>query len=250
MRAWRAAGLAALALIVVQHGHGLAQTTTSSAQNKAPAPAEKARAAARKATTAAGAAAAAAATATALVHASEEQRHAFSLAHLGEYQCEFKRMVRVLANPVHEGYVDLHFDKHVVTARPVLSSTGAVRLEDVRGRFLMVQIAFKSMLMDTKIGQRVADDCQHDHHRDARRAAADAPPSPGLGIGRPAALPDPPAAATAPITVPAAAPSAAPPFTGSPAGPSGSFEPIPPPVTPTPAPPAQTVTSGTGSSLI
>lgn len=211
MRAWRAAGLATLALFLVHHGYGLAQTTTSSAQKKAPAPAEKARAAARKATTAAGAAAAAAATASALVHASEEQRHAFSLAHLGEYQCEFKRMVRVLANPVHEGYVDLHFDKHVVTARPVLSSTGAVRLEDVRGRFLMVQIAFKSMLMDTKIGQRVADDCQHDHHREARRAAEDAPPPPGLGISRPATLPDPPAPAAAPITAPAAAPSAAPP---------------------------------------
>lgn len=55
----------------------------------------------------------------------------------------------------------------------------------------MVQIAFKSMLMDTKIGQRVADDCQHDHHREARRAAEDAPPPPGLGISRPATLPDP-----------------------------------------------------------
>lgn len=168
---------------------------TSSAK-KAPTAAEKARATARKATTAAGAAAAAAATATPLALASEEQRQAYSLAHLGEYQCEFKRMVRVMANPRHEGYVDLHFDKQVVTARPVLSSTGAIRLEDVKGRFLMVQIAFKSMLMDTKVGQRVADDCQHDHHREARRLAAEAPPQPGLGISHPAASPAAPVAIT------------------------------------------------------
>ena len=147
--------------------------------------ADKAKAAARKATSAAGAAAAAAATTLAL--ASDEQRHAYSLAHLGEYQCEFKRMIRVLAHPRQEGYVDLHFDKQVVTARPVLSSTGAVRLEDVKGRYLMVQIAFKSMLMDTRIGQRVADECLHDAHHEARRAAAEAPPAEGLGITAPAA---------------------------------------------------------------
>lgn len=172
---------------------------------KAATAAEKPRAAARKATTAAGAAAAAAASATPLALANDEQHHAYSLTHLGEYQCEFKRVVQVLANPRHEGYVDLHFDKKVVTARPVLSSTGAVRLEDVRGRFLMVQIAFKSMLMDTKIGQRVADDCQHDQHREARRAAANAPPQAGLGIIHPLASPE--AAAAAPGAGPAPAPA-------------------------------------------
>lgn len=153
---------------------------TASTQGKAPTAGDKARAAARRATAAAGAAAAAAATTLAL--ASDEQRHAYTLAHLGEYQCEFKRMIRVLAHPKQEGYVDLHFDKQVVTARPVLSSTGAIRLEDVKGRYLMVQIAFKSMLMDTKVGQRVADECLHDAHHDARRAAAEAPPAEGLGI--------------------------------------------------------------------
>lgn len=158
-----------------------APQATSNAKAQQP-PTDKARAAARKAATAAAAAAAAAPT---LALATEEQRHAFGLAHLGEYQCEFKRLIRVLANPRHEGYVDLHFDKQVVTARPVLSSTGAIRLEDVKGRFLMVQIAFKSMILDTRIGQRVADDCQHDNHHEARRAASEAPPAPGLGISTP-----------------------------------------------------------------
>jgi len=164
-----------------------AANTAKAAQKKAPAPAnaspsaaERARAATRKATAAAGAAAAAAATALAM--ADEAQKHAFSLTHIGEYECEFKRAIRVLAHPKHEGYIDLQFDKRSITARPVLSSTGAIRLEDVTGRYLMVQIAFKSMLMDTKIGQRVADECLHDAHHEARRAAAEAPPAEGLGI--------------------------------------------------------------------
>lgn len=161
--------------------------------------AERAKAAARKATAAAGAAGAA--TAAALALADDDQKHAFTLTHLGEYECEFKRAIRVLAHPKHEGYVDLQFDKRVITARPVLSSTGAIRLEDVTGRYLMVQIAFKSMLMDTRLGQRVADECLHDAHHEAKRAAAQAPATPGLGISTPttgtAEAPD--AGASAPI---------------------------------------------------
>ena len=138
--------------------------------------------AARKATAAAGAAAAAAATATALTLADEDQRKAYALTHIGDYECEFKHAVKVLAHPTHEGYVNLHFDKKVVTAKPVLSSTGAIRLEDVRGQFMMLQIAFKSMLMDTRNGRRVADECLHDEHVQARQRAAGEAPAPGLGI--------------------------------------------------------------------
>jgi membrane-bound inhibitor of C-type lysozyme len=216
---------------------------TSSAK-KALTAAETARATASKATTVAGVAASAAATATPLALASEEQRQVYSLAHLGEYECEFKRLVWVTANPRHEGYVDLHFDKQVVTARPMLSSTGAIRLEDVKGRFLMVQIAFKSMLMDTKVGQRVADNCQHDHHREARRAAAQAPAAPGLGISQPpaataatVALPAPPshAAATPPVTAPA--PTSAAVGSTAPATPTAPADPATP-ATPTPLTPA------------
>lgn len=140
------------------------------------------RNAARRATTAAGAAAAAAAAATALAAADDDQRQAFSLTHLGDHACEFKRTVLVSPHPVHEGYVNLHFDRKVVTAKPVLSSTGAIRLEDVKGQFVMLQIALKSMLLDTRSGQRVADECLHALHHEARQAAAQAAPQPGLGI--------------------------------------------------------------------
>lgn len=158
----------------------------SKSTNRAPSARDKAREAARKATAAAGAAAAAAAAVLSLSDADDDQRQAYSMTHLGEHECEFRREVRLTAHPTHEGYVDLHFDKRVVTTKPVLSSTGAIRLEDVRGQFLLVQIAFKSMLLDTLSGRRVADECVHDKHREARRAAEHTPPQPGLGIAGPA----------------------------------------------------------------
>ncbi|MBL8334946.1 MAG: hypothetical protein JNM08_17670 [Rubrivivax sp.] len=52
----------------------------------------------------------------------------------------------------------------------MLSHTGALRLEDVKGRMLMLQIADKSMLMDTQIGQRVVDNCVHEKQREATAA--------------------------------------------------------------------------------
>jgi len=54
--------------------------------------------------------------------------------------------------------------------KPVLSSTGALRLEDVKGVGLLIQIANKSMLMDTKAGKRLVDDCVHEKQRAFRDA--------------------------------------------------------------------------------
>ena len=66
--------------------------------------------------------------------------------------------------------------------KPVLSSTGAIRLEDVRGETLMVQIASKSMLLNVKSAQRIVDDCVSPKQREmiaeakAAKAAAEAAP--------------------------------------------------------------------------
>ena len=110
--------------------------------------------------------------------ASAEQKAAASYAHMGAYACEFNEVVTVNASPQHEAYVDVHHHKAKWTMKPVLSSTGALRLEDVHGRMLMLQIANKSMLMDTKLGQRVVDGCVHEKQRDA----ANRPAASSLGL--------------------------------------------------------------------
>lgn len=96
-----------------------------------------------------------------LAQADEAQLAAAERAYLGDYACEFKETVHIDKNPKAAGYIDVAWQKHVMTMKPVLSSTGALRLEDVSGRTLMIQIANKSMLLDTKIGQRLLDDCVH-----------------------------------------------------------------------------------------
>ena len=96
-----------------------------------------------------------------LVDADEAQIAAAERAYLGNYAREFKESVHIEKHPKVAGYIDVQWQKHRFTMKPVLSSTGALRLEDVTGRTLMIQIANKSMLLDTKIGQRILDDCVH-----------------------------------------------------------------------------------------
>ena len=104
-----------------------------------------------------------------LPHADEAQRQAATLVHYGKYVCDEKFEVYVEPNPVFTGYVDVRYKKDVWVMKPVASVTGAVRLEDTRGRVLLVQIPFKSMLLNTQTGQRIVDSCQHDVQRDAER---------------------------------------------------------------------------------
>ena len=103
------------------------------------------------------------------------QNAAAALVGFGHYDCEFSQTVNVAMNPKHEGYVDVTFGKNVYTMKPVLSSTGAVRLEDVRGKTLMLQIAYKSMLMDTQVGRRLVDECVSEKQLAAKKAAEGAP---------------------------------------------------------------------------
>jgi hypothetical protein len=95
-----------------------------------------------------------------LAMADPEQLLAASLAFVGNYDCEFKQVLVVAKSQV-EGYVDVLFNKMSYTMKPVRSATGALRLEQVGGPMLMVQIPAKSMLMDSDKGKRVVDACIH-----------------------------------------------------------------------------------------
>jgi hypothetical protein len=98
--------------------------------------------------------------------ASDEQKANAALAHLGDYACEFDQTVFVDKSVKYEGYLDMKHKAQTWVMKPVLSSTGALRLEDVKGRMLMIQIANKSMVMDTQIGQRLVDGCMHEKQRE------------------------------------------------------------------------------------
>lgn len=97
--------------------------------------------------------------------ASSEQLDAANVAHLGDYDCEFDQKVTLEPYSKAAGYIEMKQKTKAWVMKPVLSSTGALRLEDVKGRMLMIQIANKSMVMDTQIGQRLVDGCVHEKQR-------------------------------------------------------------------------------------
>ncbi len=100
-----------------------------------------------------------------LAAAGSEQLDAANVAHLGDYDCEFGQRLTLEPYAKAAGYIELKQKAQAWVMKPVLSSTGALRLEDVKGRMLMIQIANKSMVMDTQIGQRLVDGCVHEKQR-------------------------------------------------------------------------------------
>ena len=79
--------------------------------------------------------------------------------HTGRIPCELGASVTVSADTASPGrfHVEGKGFKYYMT--PVATTTGTVRLEDIKGGAVWLQIANKSMLMDQKKGQRLADEC-------------------------------------------------------------------------------------------
>lgn len=79
--------------------------------------------------------------------------------HVGVLPCELGQTVRLHADTARPGYFHLHAGTHRFHVRPVISQTGAVRLEDRQQGAVWIQLANKSMLMHQRLGRRLADDC-------------------------------------------------------------------------------------------
>jgi hypothetical protein len=105
------------------------------------------------------------------VAAGPEQVDAAGRVFYGVYDCEFKQTIDIVESPKYPAYVDVKHGKAEYLMKPVLSSTGAIRLEDVRGETLMVQISSKSMLLNVKTAQRIVDDCVSPKQRELIEAA-------------------------------------------------------------------------------
>ncbi|NUZ05214.1 hypothetical protein [Piscinibacter koreensis] len=106
--------------------------------------------------------------------ATPEQVAAAEMVYYGRYECEFDQTVQIGKSTKNAAYVDVMAGKSQWLMKPVLSSTGAIRLEDVRGETLMVQIASKSMLLNVKTARRIVDECISPSQRaliDAAKAA-------------------------------------------------------------------------------
>ena len=79
--------------------------------------------------------------------------------HVGQIPCELGATVSVLADQDVPGHFHVGGKGFKYHMSPVTTSTGTVRLEDQKAGAVWLQIANKSMLMDQKKGQRLADEC-------------------------------------------------------------------------------------------
>ncbi|MBB5206308.1 hypothetical protein HNQ51_003654 [Inhella inkyongensis] len=80
---------------------------------------------------------------------------------VGESRCEFGRSVRVEPHPSLNGRFLLSIDKQQHTVTPQPTTTGVIRLENAHSGLVWLQVPVKSMLMNAKVGQRMADNCLH-----------------------------------------------------------------------------------------
>ncbi|MBX9833917.1 MAG: hypothetical protein K2X78_12835 [Burkholderiaceae bacterium] len=79
--------------------------------------------------------------------------------HVGRIPCELGAFVTVTADAATPGLFHVEGKGFKYHMSPVVTTTGTVRLEDQKGGAVWLQIGNKSMLMNQKLGQRLADEC-------------------------------------------------------------------------------------------
>lgn len=77
----------------------------------------------------------------------------------GKLPCELGAFVTLTADTKSPGYFDVQIRQQKYRMFPVETSTGAIRLEDHQAGAVWLQLANKSMLMNQKLGKRLADEC-------------------------------------------------------------------------------------------
>lgn len=78
---------------------------------------------------------------------------------VGSLPCELGASVNLTQDEKAPGYFDLQGKNFKYRMFPVATTTGAIRLEDQKAGAVWLQLANKSMLMNQKLGIRLADEC-------------------------------------------------------------------------------------------
>jgi hypothetical protein len=104
--------------------------------------------------------------------------------HLGQMKCELGQTVIITNDEKSPGRFYMHHQRQTYHLTPVVSKTGALRLEDAQKGAVWIQLSNKSMLMNSQLGQRLADECQSPAQAAVAQAMKLAPPINLLEGGR------------------------------------------------------------------
>lgn len=78
----------------------------------------------------------------------------------GVYRCDLNRLVDVRQISSDRQSAVLYWDRRVYTLQAVATETGALRYEDKTSGLTWITITGKSMLLDTRQGRQLANDCR------------------------------------------------------------------------------------------
>lgn len=125
---------------------------------------------------AAASAVAVASVATAAVLLTPDELSIAQRVHTGRIACELGAHVNVNAIQQSPGHFQIDGKGFKYSMVPVATTTGTVRLEDKQAGAVWLQIANKSMLMNQKLGQRLADECMSPEQLQVAEAIKKNPP--------------------------------------------------------------------------
>jgi hypothetical protein len=77
------------------------------------------------------------------------------------YDCELGNKVTIYHAPEDDQKIAIHWKKHTHEMTRVGTSTGANRFENTKEGLVWIGIPAKSMLLDSKKGQQLANECKH-----------------------------------------------------------------------------------------
>lgn len=78
----------------------------------------------------------------------------------GNFRCELGNQVDVSADLQHPNAINLAWKGRSYPLQAVATSTGALRYEDAASGHVWIQIPAKSMLLNAKAGQQLANECK------------------------------------------------------------------------------------------
>ena len=96
--------------------------------------------------------------------------------YVGRLPCELGQYVTIEPDPNSPGYFNLSLKKFTYRMHAVQSKSGAVRLDAVGGDAVWIQLSNKSMLVNAKLGKRMADVCTSSEQQLVAQAFEKTPP--------------------------------------------------------------------------
>lgn len=111
--------------------------------------------------------------------------------HVGSLPCELGASVSLNPDGKAPGYFDLQGKNFKYRMFPVATTTGAIRLEDRTAGAVWLQLANKSMLMNQKLGVRLADECMSPAQVAIAETMKTSPPASVLDAPQPEVAPAP-----------------------------------------------------------